>query len=79
MSRLYKAVLPRSNQSSYSANENIDFNINCEGQTIKQGSIRLNGTLKVTNPGANTQMDGLTGIHSVISNITTISNERICV
>ena len=80
MPRLYKCVLPQSaasNDTGYAPNENIDFEINCEGQTIKQRSIRLCGELVCTNLGANTTIDALTGIHSAFASVVTESNGRV--
>ena len=70
MPRVYKSILPQSQKSSYFQNENIDFLLSFEKESIKRGSIRLSGNLKVDTIGT-TQIDGLTGIHSAISSIVT--------
>ena len=77
MSRLYKSVLPQSQQESYSANSNIEFVLNFPNESIKQGSIRLCGALVMTNLDANTQIDAQTGIHSAFNSIVTSFNGRV--
>lgn len=71
MPRIYKSILPQSQQDSYGPNSNIDFNLSFEGQSIKQGSIRVSGNLVLANQGATTEIDALTGIHGCWSSIVT--------
>ena len=77
MSRLYKSVLPQSQKDSYGPNENIVFTLNFQGQSIKRGSIRLCGNLSMATLAATTQIDALTGIHSVWSSVVTSLNNRV--
>lgn len=70
MSRIYKSILPQSQKDSYGQNENIDFNLSFEGQSIKRGSLRISGNLALANVYA-TQIDGQTGIHGVFSSVVT--------
>jgi len=70
MSRIYKSILPQSQKDSYGENENIDFNLSFEGQSIKRGSLRISGNLGLANIDT-TQIDGHTGIHGVFSSVVT--------
>ena len=77
MSRLYKSVVPQAQKEAYGPNENILFTLNFQNQSIKRGSVRLCGNLVIANWHATTQVDALTGIHSVLSSVVVSADGRV--
>jgi len=51
MSVNYSSVIPENNKSSYSEYDTIDFVMTFENQSLKLGSVRLEGDLEVLYDG----------------------------
>ena len=73
----YKSAEPDSKRDEYNPNENVNFTLNFDNQSLVRNSVKLCGKLEVVtktgdplahNP--NTMIDALTGIHGAIQSVT---------
>lgn len=81
MSVNYSSVIPENNKSSYSEYDTIDFVMTFENQSLKLGSVRLEGDLEVlydgtplntaANQAKEIRYDKMVGIHGCIESVQT--------
>lgn len=73
----YRRVYPASNKSSFTENDNIEFRLDFPNSSIRRGSVTLSGVLTVTNIGASTSYDTMTGAYSFFESVVTEFNGNV--
>ena len=80
MSVSYRSIFPVSQQTTYVANENVDFVLNLEGEKLVPGTVVLEGKVKTwlsrsgatyVDPTSRVYYDGHAGAHAYFRDITT--------